>query len=76
VISVKAKGSKGDKTPKAAIPHAAKLMYDQVGRIIRGLWLTEKSAPLKPIDKAIEPKAKIKKRPSRKPTIISAVEGW
>jgi len=68
-------GAKGAKMPKPARPQAAKLMYDHKGRIILALGVAVKSAPRKPIERAMEPKAKSKNSPSRKPTTIKLTGG-
>ena len=69
-------GAKGANMAPPAMVQAMKSINDHSWRTILALRLWEKSAPLKPIESEIEPKAIIKKYASMKPTIINRNEGW
>ena len=68
-------GAKGASIAPPAMAQAMKSIIDHSWRTILALRVWEKSAPLKPIESEIEPKAIIKKKASMKPMIINRNEG-
>ena len=63
-------GKKGANMAAPAARQAAKLIKLHDTRIILGLGVSVKSAPLIPFDSEIAPKAKTKKTASRQATIV------